>query len=67
MMNLQREMNRFFNGMPSKTNRDEDYESAIWSPMADITEDTDKYELNFDLPGMKKEDIKQMISKRSEP
>ncbi|MFA6233665.1 MAG: Hsp20/alpha crystallin family protein [Bacteroidota bacterium] len=62
MMNLQREMNRFFNGMPSKANRDEDYESAIWSPMADIIEDTDKYELSFDLPGMKKEDIKMNFS-----
>ncbi len=58
MMNLQREMNRFFNGMPARRERDEDYESAVWSPMADITEDTDKYELSFDIPGMKREEIK---------
>lgn len=62
MMNLQREMNRFFNGMPTRTNRDEDYESAVWSPMTDITEDVDKYVLNFDLPGLKKEDIKMNFS-----
>ncbi|MFZ1730991.1 MAG: Hsp20/alpha crystallin family protein [Bacteroidota bacterium] len=62
MMSLQREMNRFFNGMPSRTNRDEDYESAVWSPMTDITEDVDKYELSFDLPGMKKEQIRMNFS-----
>ncbi|MBE0645784.1 MAG: Hsp20/alpha crystallin family protein [Bacteroidetes bacterium] len=58
MMNLQREMNRFFNGMPTRRERDEDYESAVWSPMTDITEDADKYELTFDIPGMTKENIK---------
>jgi HSP20 family protein len=62
MMNLQREMDRFFNGMPTRRDRDEDYESAIWSPMTDITEDSDKYELSFDIPGMKKEDIKMNFS-----
>mgnify|MGYP001247390040 FL=1 len=56
MMNLQREFNRVFSGFDSK--RDEDYESAVWSPMVDIVEDEDKYQLSFDLPGMKKEDIR---------
>lgn len=65
MMNLQREMNRFFNGMPTRRERDEDYESAIWSPMTDITEDSDKYELRFDLPGMTKEDIKMNFSENT--
>lgn len=62
MMNLQREFNRFFNGLPSRRERDEDYDSAVWSPMADITEDADKYELHFDLPGMSREDIKMQFS-----
>ncbi|MBR9979318.1 MAG: Hsp20/alpha crystallin family protein [Bacteroidetes bacterium] len=65
MMNLQREMNRFFNGMPTRRERDEDYESAVWSPMTDITEDSDKYELRFDLPGMSKEDIKMNFSENT--
>ncbi len=56
MMNLQREFNRVFNGMESK--RDEDYESAVWSPMVDIVEDEEKYVLSFDIPGMKKDDIR---------
>ena len=55
MMNLQREFNRVFSGFNTK--RDEDYESAVWSPMVDIVEDEEKYTLSFDLPGMKKENI----------
>lgn len=62
MMNLQREFNRFFNGMPARREHDEDYDSAVWSPMADITEDADKYELHFDIPGMKREDIKMQFT-----
>ncbi len=65
MMNLQREINRFFNGMPTRRDRDEDYESAVWSPMADITEDADKYELSFDIPGMSKEDIKMNFTENT--
>lgn len=58
LMNLQREMNRVFSGITPKPNRDEDYESAVWSPTVDIVEDNDVYTLSFDLPGLKKEDIK---------
>jgi HSP20 family protein len=65
MMNLQREINRFFNGMPTRRDRDEDYESAVWSPMADITEDAEKYELSFDIPGMNKDDIKMNFTENT--
>lgn len=65
MMNLQREINRFFNGMPTRRDRDEDYESAVWSPMADITEDAEKYELTFDIPGVNKDDIKMNFSENT--
>lgn len=58
LMNLQREMNRVFSGFTPKPTRDEDYESAVWSPTVDIVEDNDVYTLSFDLPGLKKEDIK---------
>lgn len=62
MLNLQREFNRFFNGMPARPERDEDYDSAVWSPMADITEDADSYELTFDIPGMQRENIQMQFT-----
>ena len=58
MFNLQREFDRVLSGFNSKHERDEDYESAVWSPMVDIVENEDGYELSFDLPGLKKDDIR---------
>jgi HSP20 family protein len=61
-MNLQREVNRLFNGITPRTRRDEEYESAVWSPVVDITEDADQYTLSFDLPGVEKKDVKMNYS-----
>jgi HSP20 family protein len=58
LMSLQREFDRVFSDFNAKRGRDEDYESAVWSPMVDITEDEEKYELSFDIPGVKKDDIR---------
>jgi len=58
VLNLQREMDRIFNGIPAKKIRNEEYESAVWSPVVDVTEDADKYTLHFDLPGIEKKDVK---------
>ena len=57
-MNLQREVNRIFNGISPQAKRDEEYESAVWSPRADVTENPDAYVLTFDLPGMSRDDVK---------
>ena len=57
-LTLQREMNRIFNGIAPQQKRDEDYESAVWSPRADIMEDADKYVVTFDLPGLAREEVK---------
>lgn len=65
LMTLQREMNRVFNGIAPKTARDEDYESAVWSPMVDIVEDADKYVLSFDIPGVSREDIKMNFAENT--
>jgi len=65
LLTLQREMNRVFNGITPKGNRDEEYESAVWSPMVDIVEDADKYTLSFDIPGMRREDIKMHFADNS--
>jgi HSP20 family protein len=55
---LQREVNRLFNMITPRTRRDEDYESAVWTPMVDITENTDQYTISFDIPGIEKKDVK---------
>ncbi len=65
LMTLQREMNRVFNGITPKPARDEDYESAVWSPMVDIVEDADKYLLSFDVPGVSREDIKMNFTENT--
>ena len=57
-MRMQNEMNRYFNGIAPSKKTDEDYESAVWSPKVDITEDADKYVLMFDIPGVAKEQVK---------
>ena len=62
IMNMQREMNRLFSGVTPTAKQDEDYESAVWSPTVDITEDSDKYVLVFDIPGVEKSDIKMNFS-----
>jgi HSP20 family protein len=64
-MNLQREVNRLFNGVAPRSKRDEEYESAVWSPVVDITEDADKYSLSFDLPGIDKKDVKMNFSENT--
>jgi HSP20 family protein len=57
-MSLQREMDRIFNSATPKRRTDEEYESAVWSPVADIVEDNDKYTLHFDIPGVSRDQVK---------
>ncbi|MCH7972415.1 MAG: Hsp20/alpha crystallin family protein [Bacteroidetes bacterium] len=62
LFNLEREFNRLFSTFGDKfgISRAEEnaYESAVWSPLADISEDDDKYEVKLDLPGIDKKDVK---------
>lgn len=58
MLQLHRDLSRFVNGFTPSRARDEEYETASWSPTTDIVEDPDKYVLMFDLPGVSKKDIK---------
>jgi len=69
--NLEREFNRMFNtfndrfGLSRKSDKDEEYENAVWMPLTDVAEDKDNYYLKADLPGIKKEDVKISYSKGS--
>ncbi|MFH1196651.1 MAG: Hsp20/alpha crystallin family protein [bacterium] len=67
LVNIEREFNKMFHqfenrfGMSRSKEVDEAYENAVWSPLADISEDKDKYMLQLDLPGVTKEDLKLTI------
>ncbi|NQU05891.1 MAG: Hsp20/alpha crystallin family protein [Calditrichaeota bacterium] len=52
---LQHRINRMFDDMPQS---DEDRTSYNWSPRVEITEFEDRYELEAELPGLKKDDVK---------
>ncbi|MFO7448116.1 MAG: Hsp20/alpha crystallin family protein [Ignavibacteriaceae bacterium] len=61
MLNIEREFNRIFNSFGFKAGTesgDQEYENAVWSPLADITEDKDNYTLALDIPGVPKDDVK---------
>lgn len=56
MMSLQEELNRIFNS--TSRSGGEEYESATWSPVADVIEDGDKFMIRADMPGVAKGDVK---------
>lgn len=51
------QMERFFEDVPSIKNQPI-YDERSFSPATEITETEDHYLVSFDIPGMKKEDIK---------
>lgn len=57
IMRLQHEIDDLFGDfMPART-EDGDTRNAVWSPRADFAETEDAYLVQFDVPGMKREDI----------
>jgi HSP20 family protein len=67
LLNVEREMNKLFNSFGSRFGlmdayNDDEYENAVWSPLADISEDKENYVLKLDLPGVNKEDVKISFS-----
>jgi len=62
LFNLEKEFNKIFSTFGDKfgiSRADEEaYENAIWSPLADISEDDNKYTVTLDLPGVDKNDVK---------
>jgi len=55
MMSLQNEINRIFNAAPRGSR--EEYESATWSPLADVIEDAENFRIQVDMPGVDKKDV----------
>lgn len=64
LMEVEKEFNRLFGdfdrrfGFGAARERDEDFDNAVWSPLADIYEDNDYFKLKLDLPGLSKDDVK---------
>lgn len=58
LFNVQREMNRLFDGLFRGGNAD-DYPLAasVWSPAVDITENDTAFVVKMELPGVAKEDV----------
>ncbi len=59
--NVQKEMDRLFGSVLTRP-KDEDYDSAVWSPRVDITESADEYTMFFDIPGVEKSDVRMNFS-----
>ena len=63
LMEVEREFSRLFNnyenrfGFAGENDSNEDYNQAVWSPLTDIYEDNEMFQLKMDLPGISKEDV----------
>jgi HSP20 family protein len=63
LLDVDRELKKMFNSFENrfgfgKENDNEEYESAVWMPLTDISENKDSYSLKLDLPGVDKKDVK---------
>ena len=57
LISLPFEIDRFFNGFGLDLN----VSDSVWSPTVDISETENQYEVNAEIPGLKKEDIKLSV------
>jgi len=48
----------FDSGFPRTRDREQSILSTAWAPLVDISEDDKSYQINVELPDMKREDIK---------
>lgn len=63
LLNMEQEFNKLFNGFGKRFRTGEsdsldEYENAIWLPLADIKEDKNNYFVMLDLPGIAKDEVK---------
>ncbi len=59
VLNLKDEIDRLFFGLGRKMSKDANL--STWAPPVDISEDKEAIKFHFELPGMKKEDVKISI------
>ncbi len=58
LWNVQREINRLFDGFLQGGTKDEDFGLSLWTPAVDIAEQDNDYVVKVELPGMSKDDVK---------
>ncbi|RMF61255.1 MAG: Hsp20/alpha crystallin family protein [Calditrichaeota bacterium] len=58
LISISDEMNRLVDTVFGDRARETSLFKGSWSPAVDISEDDDNFYLNFELPGMTKEDVK---------
>ncbi len=64
LLSIEREFGRMFDNFEKKFgfgnggNENDEYENAVWSPLTDISENSENYSLKMDLPGISKKDVK---------
>lgn len=62
LLNIERDFNRLFRSFTdrfgSTQKPEDDYETALWAPLADIIEKDDSYLVKADIPGLSKNDVK---------
>ena len=63
ILNMQREINRMFDGFFREGLRDEDgMVASAWTPVVDIAEKEDSYNVKMELPGVSKDDVKITVN-----
>lgn len=66
LLNMDKEFKRVLNSFDNfwglNKHDSEEYESAVWMPLADVIENNDEYILKMDIPGVEKKDVKLSYS-----
>jgi HSP20 family protein len=57
ILQLRNELDRLFRSV-DESKSDDTHSSIVWNPVVDVREDHDGYEVQFEIPGMDKKNIK---------
>lgn len=64
LLEVEKEFNKLFSnyenkfGLRDSKDYSDEYQDAVWSPLSDIYEDNDKFQIKLDLPGVEKDEVK---------
>ena len=58
LLGVQNEVNRLFNNFFDRDLFETSYRHSVWEPAVDISETQEDFQVNADLPGLTKDDVK---------